>query len=186
MELKIVTEMTIRQFVAKVSNQQHAMSGAVIAVAAAQAAALGEACVQISLDNQVDKLDWHGVSQRIAQIAELKEELIKCYDYETNVITDHLDYMVTDKSVSPHIVFESGVHVGQLILKVIQLLEEFRPSVFSDLKNDFDITVKLLLGAAQSNGLLLNSYLQLWPDPTLVAEYEPQWAELAQQLSHYV
>ncbi len=51
------TEETVRQFIEKVSDQQHSMVGAVIAASAAQVAALGEACMQISLDNQVDKLD---------------------------------------------------------------------------------------------------------------------------------
>ena len=51
-------EKTVTQFIAEISDQHNPMTGAVIALVAAQAAALGEACMQISLDNQVDKLNW--------------------------------------------------------------------------------------------------------------------------------
>ncbi len=70
---QLITGQTVRQFIAKVSDQHHAMTGAVIAVSAAQAAALGEACMQISLDNQVDKLNWRDVTARIEQMLSLKK-----------------------------------------------------------------------------------------------------------------
>ncbi|HID53558.1 MAG TPA: hypothetical protein EYP41_16190 [Anaerolineae bacterium] len=54
-----VTELTAVQFTAEVSRQQHAMAGAVIALSAAQAAALGQACLQISRD-RLGLADLHG------------------------------------------------------------------------------------------------------------------------------
>ncbi len=48
-----VTELTTAQFVEEVSGQRHAMAGAVIALSAAQAVALGQASMQISLQERV-------------------------------------------------------------------------------------------------------------------------------------
>ncbi len=44
--------MTDNQFITHVSSQKHAMAGAVIAISAAQAAALGLACVSISCEDK--------------------------------------------------------------------------------------------------------------------------------------
>ncbi len=94
-----ITEKTIRQFMAEVGDAHHAMAGAVIAASAAQAAALGEACLQISLDNQVDKLDWTRVSARIEQMAHIKETLVEWCDEDAVAISEHAALRETENQL---------------------------------------------------------------------------------------
>ena len=85
------SDKTIRQFITEVSDAQYAMAGAVIAAGAAQAAALGEACMQLSLDNQVDKLDWASVSARIEQMVHLKNTLLEWCNQDAKTMAERAD-----------------------------------------------------------------------------------------------
>ncbi len=182
MSLKL-TEKSVRQFVDTISDQHHAMAGAVIAAAGAQAVALGEACMQISLDNQVDKLDWHDVTARIEQMVHLKQSLLEWCDQDGSAITQFVARREAGESLTgERLLCESPAEIGRLCLEAANTLEEFRPLVFERVQDDLEMTINLLAGAARSAMLLLDSNLRIWPYPSLLKEFEPLRAELEHQI----
>lgn len=180
---ELVTEKTIRQFIAEVSDQHHAMAGAVIAVSAAQAAALAEACMQISLDNQVDKLNWQEVTARIEQMVHLKTRLLEQCDRDAEAIAE---YVALREAGAPltgqRRLCESPAEIGRLAIEAAMLLQDFRPLVFERVQDDLEMTLNLLASAARTAMLLLDSNLRLWPEPALLAQFEPVLSELEQRI----
>lgn len=159
------------------------MAGAVIAASAAQAVALGEACMQISLDNQVDKLDWHDVTARIEQMLHTKQSLLEWCDQDGSAIAQYVTLREAGEGLSgERLLCESPTEIGRLCVEAAKILENFRSMVFERVHDDLEMAITLLAGTAQAAMLLLDSNLRIWPYPALLKEFEPLRAELAQQI----
>ena len=179
----MIPDDTIRQTIANISDQHYTMTGAVIAVAAAHAAALGEACMQISLDNQVDTLDWHDVTSRIEQMARLKDNLLEWSSQDGKAITERIALRKPGGDIgSQRFWCESAAEISRLSIDAAQLLQDFRPLAFNDVRDDLEITINLLLGTAESAVLLLTSNLNIWPETALGDEYEEVLVEVQNQI----
>jgi hypothetical protein len=177
------TEKSVRQFIGEVSDQHHAVTGAVIAASAAQAAALGEACLQISLDNQVDKLDWHDVTARIEHMLHIKNTLIEWCDQDAAAAAEYAALQEAGVELSGwRILCDSPAEISRLSIEAVKVLQNFRPLVFRGVEDDLELAITLLVGTARAGVLLLNSKLGRWPYPSLLHEYEPVLAELEQQI----
>ena len=178
MILQVTTE-TVRQFIEKVSDQQVSMAGSVVATSAAQAAALGEACMQISLDNQVDQLDWQEVTARIEQMVHIKGSLIEWCDQDAAAVIDYVSLTEpADVVRMQQLLCDSSAEMGRLALEAALLLQGFRPLVFAPVRADLEMALNLLAAAARTALLLLDSHLRQWPDPLLLEKYEPLLLEL--------
>lgn len=179
-----LTEKSVRQFITTISDQHHAMAGAVIAASAAQAAALGEACMQISLDNQVDKLDWNDVTARIEQMVHLKNTLIEWCDQDANTIAEFVALRNAGAELSgQRLLCDSPTEIGRLCVEAANLLQNFRPLVFEQVEDDLEMALNLMASTAYTAMLLLDSNLRLWPEPDLLKEFEPIRAELETQIN---
>jgi formiminotetrahydrofolate cyclodeaminase len=178
-----LTEKSVRQFIEEVSDQQHAMAGAVIAASAAQATALGEACMQISLDHQVDKLNWQDVTGRIEQMVHLKNTLIEWCDQDASAIAEFVALREAgDELQGQRLLCDSPAEISRICIEAATLLQDFRPLVSEQVHDDLEMSVTLLAGTAQAAMLLLDSNLRHWPEPGLLAEYEPLLAELIEKI----
>lgn len=169
-----ITEKTVRQFVNDISDEQYVMPGTVIAASAAQAVALGEACMQISLDNQVDKLDWQDIMSRIEQMVHIKNMLIEWSDQEANASAKFHAFVPEGNGHLRQVTQtppESPVEMARLSLQAIQMLKDFRPLAFRDVSASLDIAVYLLAGTARAALCLLNTNLSYLSDAKFQAEY---------------
>lgn len=181
-----LTNKTIRQFIEEVSDQHYTLVGAVIAVSAAQAMALGEACMQISLDNQVDRLDWQDVTARIEQMLHLKNTLIEWCDQDANAVAEYISLREAGVELSGwRVMCESSAEISRLSLEGLKLLQDFRPLVFERVQDDLELAIRLLAGTAQTAMFLLDSNLRAWPVPALLQEFGPILAKLEQQISQF-
>lgn len=179
-----IKEITLRQYVIQTSEQHYAMTGAVIGNLAVQATALAEACVQISLDNQIDRLDWQTVSQRIEQIGELRYKLWQWAQHEINVLSEYLRYLPDETNIRYFPLSESCLQICRLCLQVVQLLVEFRPAVYSEVQDDLDITITLLTNTAQAAYQLLAHNMVKSGDWSLQEIYGHYGKELIDQITH--
>lgn len=168
---------TLRQLVTQVSDEHYTMTATVIAASAAQAAALGEACMQISLDNQVDTLDWHEVMTRIEQMAHFKDTLLEWCNQDI-----YGPAAQPGEAAAPmRGRFDYTFEVGCLAAQAANTLQEFRPLVYAPVAGDLEVTISMLAGAARTAWLLLDNYLRQAPD--LFQEYKPACLELAAQIN---
>jgi hypothetical protein len=61
-------------------------------------------------------------------------------------------------------------------------LQAFRP-LARGVQDDLEMAIVLLTGAAKAASLLLDSNLRIWPEPPLLARYEPELARLRRALA---
>ena len=86
MENDTIATRRVNEFIEEVSSQNHAMAGAVIALSASQAAALGQACLHISL-NLLDLMDGT-IANQIDTLVEIKSQLLQWCNRDANAIAE--------------------------------------------------------------------------------------------------
>lgn len=179
-----MTGKTVQQFVKEIGDQHHVLAGTVIATSAAQAAALGEACMQISLDYQVDTLDWQDVTNRIGQMVDLKNRLLAWAD-QAATLTAEVETEASDRISAERLqtVFEIPAEVTRLCLAGVLDLQAFRPLVLNRLAGHLTIAVRLLLGGAEAALLLLQIELTRWEASGSAAAYGTVLADLSSQVA---
>jgi hypothetical protein len=74
---------------------------------------------------------------------------------------------------------QAPARIGQLSIQVARILEDFRPVVCDRVQDDLEMAITLLVGTAQAAMLLLDSNLRIWPEPVLLAQFEPVQEEMA-------
>lgn len=156
-----VTDLTVRKFSNHVSGQKHAMAGAVIAISAAQAVSLGQACVSIS-QGEARRLD------------EIREELLRCGDQDANAIAEFVALRESGQELKgKDLLCELPARLSQLSAEAAQVLQDFRPRVDERVRDDLEMSIRLLSGTAHAAMLLLDSNLRIWTDEELALKYEP-------------
>lgn len=156
-----VTDLTVRKFSNHVSRQKHAMAGAVIAISAAQAVSLGRACVSIS----------QGKTRRLDEI---REELLRCGDQDANAIAEFVALRESGQELKgKDLLCELPARLSQLSAEAAQVLQDFRPRVDERVRDDLEMSIRLLSGTAHAAMLLLDSNLRIWTDEELALKYEP-------------
>jgi len=172
-----MTTPTVHEFIDEVSGQNHAMAGAVIALSAAQAAALGQACLQISL-NLLGSSDEVMVA-RIETLAEIKNQLFQWYNRDANAIAEFVALREAGQELAgQHLLCKAPAQVGHLSAKAAGILQDARPIVNERVKDDLEMSINLLACTARAAVLLLDSNLRIWPEKALLVEFEPVLADL--------
>ena len=179
-----ITQRTVQEFANDVSDQHYAMAGTVIATSAANAAALGEACMQISFDNQVDILDWQDATSRIEQMLHIKNMLLEWADQDAQAIAAHHKTQ-TGRIATPQL-YEGPAEMARLSITAIKLLQDFRPLAFGIFGDNLEMAVSLLRGAAQAALRLLESNINQEPDSSFANEYRPVFNKLVSQIEQSV
>jgi len=156
-----VTGLSVNQFSAHVSGQKHAMAGAVIAISAAQAVSLGQACVSIS-NGETRRLD------------EIREELLRCGDQDANAIAEFVALRESGQELKgKELLCDLPARLSQLSAEAARILQGFRPQVDERVRDDLEMSIRLLSGTARAATLLLDSNLRIWTDEKLALKYEP-------------
>lgn len=181
-DLLTITNLSARDSGAHISSQRHAMAGATIALSAAAACALGEACVGISRLHHDRETDQAAADRTSDRLASIRQRLFSLADEDGSAITAFVALREAGRELEGqdrlcHLPLE----MGRLASEAAVLLQDFRPLV-RFVQDDLEMALTLLTGAARAAGLLLDSNLRLWPDPVLLGLHEPALAELRAQL----
>jgi formiminotetrahydrofolate cyclodeaminase len=178
-----ITEKTIRQFIEHIGHQDHAMAGAVISATAAQAVALGKACLQISLEQRGNALDSQAVNWRIEQMTQIQEVLAGWCDRDAVAIAEFVALRKAGQELKgQQLLCDAPAEMSRLSLRAAVLLQGFRPLVAERVQDDLEMSLTLLAAAAQAAMLLLDSNLRIWPEEALLAHYEPIRIKLETQI----
>ncbi|MCX6032270.1 MAG: cyclodeaminase/cyclohydrolase family protein [Chloroflexi bacterium] len=175
----MLTDNSIRQFTAHVASQQHAMAGATIAASAALACSLGEACVRINAPH----LAGAEAGRVAGRLADIRDQLQALTDEDATAITAFAALRAAGKEFKGQDrLCQMPVEMGRLSAEAAWLLQDFRPLI-QLAQDDLEMAITLLDGAARAAALLLDSNLRIWPDPTLLAKYEPELGGLRGQIN---
>jgi formiminotetrahydrofolate cyclodeaminase len=177
----MLTAKAVRQFAAHIAGQHHAMAGATIAASGALACGLGEACVRISFLH-LEAAAPRAEAQRGAdRLSEIRGQLQALADEDGAAITTFAALREAGQELQGQDrLCQMPVEMGRLIVEATSLLQDFRPLV-RNVQDDLEMAITLLAGATRAAALLLDSNLRLWPEPVLLAKYEPALAHLRGQ-----
>ena len=174
----MLTENSIRHFTAHITGQGHAMAGATVAASGALACGLGEACVRISaslLEAAQDRTAAEKVADRLSAI---RGQLQDLSDEDGAAITAFAAMREAGQELAGQArLCQMPVEMGRLTAEAASLLQGFRPLV-RNVQDDLEMAITLLGGTTRATTLLLDSNLRLWPEPVLLAQYEPELAVL--------
>ncbi len=168
-----ITTKTVFEFVQEVSQQQHAMAGAVIALSAGQAAALGQACMQIGQNEGLNH-SLQVAESPVERLDKIKMELLQWCDRDATAIAEYVALREAgDPLTGQELLCSAPAEVCRIAIEAANILQEFRPLVGEKVRDDLEMAISLLTGAAQAAMLLLDSNLRIWPDQALLAQFEP-------------
>jgi formiminotetrahydrofolate cyclodeaminase len=179
--MTVLTEDSFRQFTDHIAGQGHAMAGATIAASGALACGLGEACVRISALHP-EVAEQHTDALRVAErLAAIRVQLLTLTDEDGAAITAFAALREAGQELQGQDrLCRIPVEMGTLSAEAANLLQEFRLLV-QGVQDDLEMAITLLGGVVRASTLLLDSNLRLWPEPMLLAEFEPALAGLRAQ-----
>ncbi len=173
----------VHEFVQEVSGQNHAMAGAVIALSAAQATALGHACARISLDN-LDAGD-ETIASQIEALAKIITQLLEWCDRDATAIAEFVALRESGQELAgQRLLCQAPAQVSRLSIDAASILKNARTFVCEKVQDDLEMSISLLAGTARAAVLLLDSNLRIWPEKDLLAEFESVLIELESNIEN--
>lgn len=174
----MLSDNSIRRFTDHIAGQGHAMAGATIAASAALACGLGEACLRINAPLAAAGAGRELAGRNAGRLAELRDRLLALTDEDGAAITAFAALRAAGKTLQgQERLCQMPVEMARLAIEAACLLQEFRPFI-QLAQDDLEMAIALLAGATAAATLLLDSNLRLWPDPPLLARFEPELAAL--------
>jgi formiminotetrahydrofolate cyclodeaminase len=182
--MKTITEQSTRQLTEHISSRHHAMAGATIAASAALACSLGEVCVRISSQQQDTDAARSAAKQSAARLDDIRQQLLTLADEDGSAIAAFAALREAGQALNgQELLCQLPVDMGNLAVETATLMQDARPFVHSH-QDDLEMAIRLLDGAARASTLLLDSNLRIWPDPALLAKFEPLLAGLRLKLEN--
>lgn len=173
-----ISELALREFTAHIASARAAMAGATIAASAALACGLGEACIRLNFDLLAAGAPRQRAADDADRLAMLRGQLIALADEDGAAITAFAALRAAGKTLlGQKRLCEMPVEMARLAIEAAGLLQAFRPAI-QVAQDDLEMAITLLAGAIRAATLLLDSNLRLWPEPPLLARFEPELAAL--------
>ena len=178
---QVTTNLSSEQFVLEVSSQTHAMAGAVIALTAAQAAALGQACIRLSREELAE--NDQAIEAKIEHLSNNLDELLQWCNRDATAISEYVALREAGEQLTgQRLLCQAPASIGQLTIEAANVLQDFRPGVVERVRDDLEMAISLLAGSALAALLLLDSNLRIWPEKALLNQFEPVLEGLADQI----
>jgi hypothetical protein len=166
-----VTALTVAEFTAHVSGQKHAMAGAVIAASAAEAVALGQVCVSISQDAVPTR------NAPVEALDQIRLQMLTFTDRDANAIAELVAMRAAGQELQGRqLLCQLPADLCRACIQAAEILQDFRPQTDERVRDDLEMSIRLLSGAAGAAMLLLDSNLRHWPD--LAPTFEPILSDL--------
>jgi hypothetical protein len=167
-----LVEMSARELVEHVARQQHGMVGAVIALSASQACALGEACVGITSLVAPESSYHHDVADLLS---DARQRMLELVDRDANAIAAYVALREAGKTLEGQgLLCDLPAEMGRLAVAAAEALSSFRPHVAEQVRDDLEMAIVLLKGTASAAMLLLDHALRLFPERELHLRFEPE------------
>lgn len=173
-----LTREPFHQMAARVAGARTAMAGATIGASAALACALGEACVRLNFDLLGEGPQRKGAESLAARLAAIRVALEALSDEDGEAITALAAQREAGEELRGQArLCEMPAETGALAAEGAGLLQGFRPWT-QVAQDDLEMALTLLSGALHAAALLLDSNLRIWPEPDLLAKYDPMLVQL--------
>lgn len=173
----MLTENTFYHLTAHIASARTAMAGATIAASAALGCALGAACVRLNFE-LLDEVQRQAAGDLAGRLAAIRGELEALCDEDGEAITSFALLRAAGETLrGQERLCEMPAAMARLATEAAIGLQGFRQHI-QVAQDDLEIAITLLSGTLHAAILLLDSNLRIWPEPGLLARFEPVLAEL--------
>ena len=128
----------------------------------------------------LEKIYRPAVDEQIERLSKNTHELLHWCDRDAAAIAEFVALREAGETLTgQQLLCQAPATIGQLSIQVAGILQDFRPVVCDRVQDDLEMAISLLAGSAQAAMLLLDSNLRIWPEPVLLAQFEPVQEEMA-------
>ena len=179
MERTSISELSVRAAVARIGDGDHCQAGGTIGLSAALAAALAQATANSTLANAPTPAQVAAARAMQSAMAATRAEFMRLADQDANAILEFVALEEQGAALAGYALLCDGPRdLAAAAIAAAQAMQDYRAHVGERSRDDLEFALNLMVGAARSALLLLDSNLRIWPLPELLAAYEPEVARL--------
>lgn len=169
---------------ARIGDDNHCQAGGATGLSAALAAALAQATANSTLAHAPTPAQVAPAHAMQAAMAGARTEFMRLADQDANAILEFVALEEQGAALAGYALLCDGPRdLAATAIAAAQAMQDFRAHVGERSRDDLEFALTLMVGAAHSALLLLDSNLRIWPLPELVAEYEPALVDLRASLA---
>ena len=184
MQRTSISELSVRAAVARIGDGDHCQAGGTIGLSAALAAALAQATANSTLANAPTPAQIGPARAMQSVMAAARVEFMRLADQDANAILEFVALEEQGAALAGYALLCDGPRdLAAAAIAAAQAMQDYRAHVGERSRDDLEFALNLMVGAARSALLLLDSNLRIWPLPDLLAHYEPALAHLLDGLA---
>ena len=178
-----LSDLFVRDAVARIGDVQHCQAGGAIALNAALAAALAQATANVTLVEQPTPTMREAALHMQSAMDQAREAYLRLADQDAEAITEFVALRERGEALRGYELLCDGPReMADLALESARAMQAFRAHVCERTKDDLEFALTLMSSVARAALQLLDSNLRIWPLPELLATYEPQVMRLVREL----
>ena len=169
--------------IARIGDHDHCQAGGAIGLSGALAAALAQATANATRSLQPSPEQDAAAYVMQETMMQVRSEFLRLADRDADAILELVAAEERGEPLAGYVLLCDGPQaMADLAIEAAQAMQTFRTHVCERSHDDLEFALTLMAGVARAAMQLLDSNLRIWPQPELLATYDPQIDRLLQQI----
>ncbi|MFN3979266.1 MAG: cyclodeaminase/cyclohydrolase family protein [Caldilinea sp.] len=169
--------------IARIGDHDHCQAGGAIGLSGALAAALAQATANATRSLQPSSEQDAAAYVMQETMMRVRSEFLRLADRDADAILELVAAEERGEPLAGYVLLCDGPQaMADLAIEAAQAMQTFRAHVCERSHDDLEFALTLMAGVALAAMQLLDSNLRIWPQPELLATYDPQIDRLLQQI----
>lgn len=169
--------------IARIGDHDHCQAGGAIGLSGALAAALAQATANATRSLQPSPEQDAAAYVMQETMMRVRSEFLRLADRDADAILELVAAEERGEPLAGYVLLCDGPQaMADLAIEAAQAMQTFRAHVCERSHDDLEFALTLMAGVARAAMQLLDSNLRIWPQPELLATYDPQIDRLLQQI----
>ncbi|MFN3333770.1 MAG: cyclodeaminase/cyclohydrolase family protein [Caldilinea sp.] len=169
--------------IARIGDHDHCQAGGAIGLSGALAAALAQATANATRSLQPSSEQDAAAYVMQETMMRVRSEFLRLADRDADAILELVAAEERGEPLAGYVLLCDGPQaMADLAIEAVQAMQTFRAHVCERSHDDLEFALTLMAGVARAAMQLLDSNLRIWPQPELLATYDPQIDRLLQQI----
>lgn len=169
--------------VARIGDHDHCQAGGTIGLSGALAAALAQATANATRSLQPTPEQAAAACVMQETMMRVRSEFLRLADRDADAILELVAAEERGEPLAGYVVLCDGPQaMADLAIEAAQSMQTFRAHVCERSHDDLEFALTLMTGVARAAMQLLDSNLRIWPQPELLATYDPQVNRLLREI----
>lgn len=178
-----LSQLILRSAIARIGDHDHCQAGGTIGVSGALAAALAQATANATRSAQPTPIQDAAAAHMQSTMLHARTEFLRLADADADAILAFVALEERGEPLAGYVLLCDGPRaMADLAITATQAMQSFRAHVCERSHDDLEFAITLMAGVARAALQLLDSNLRIWPQPELLAAFEPHVTRLLQAI----